>query len=106
MYTERIPADRSDLPAVIPRFFYVQWAGLPFHTVYGAMFDPFRARNPNSARPEMPVSSGAPDLIENMVARMKGKTLAAGSPEEFVKAVSDIRRVILAPNSNDHVPPR
>jgi hypothetical protein len=37
---------------------------------------------------------------------MKGKTLYAGLPEEFVKAVSEIRRAILIPNSNDHVPPR
>jgi hypothetical protein len=60
----------------------------------------------NNPRPDIPVYAGAPDLIENIVARMEGKTLATGSPEEFVKAVADIRHVILTPNSNDHVPSR
>ena len=103
MYADRVPADRSDLPAVIPRFFYVQWAGPPSRVDRSVLMRGQRFYSPS---PEMPVSAGAPDLIENIVARMKGKTLNAGSPEEFVKAVSEIRRVILAPNSNDHVPPR
>jgi len=103
MYADRVPADRSDLPAVIPRFFYVQWAGPPSRVDRSVLM---RGQCFYSPSPEMPDSAGAPDLIENIVARMKGKTLNAGSPEEFVKAVSEIRRVILAPNSNDHVPPR
>jgi hypothetical protein len=106
MYTDRIPPDRSDLPAALPRFFYVQCATSPFRGGYRGMFEPFRAPHSYSPRPEMPLSAGAPDLIENIVARMKGKTLYAGLPEEFVKAVSEIRRAILIPNSNDHVPPR
>jgi hypothetical protein len=108
MYTDRLPAGRSDLPATIPRFFYVKCAASPFRAAYRSnpMLDPFRARNVNNPRPDVPASEGLPDLIENIVARMEGKTLYAGSPEEFVKAVSDIKRVILARNPNDHVPPR
>lgn len=103
MYTERVPPGRLDLPPAIPRFFYVQCASSPFRAI--GRTGPMRAPNFSNPRPDMPFSEGSPDLIENIVARMKGKTLKVGSPEELVKAVSDTKRVVLTPNSNDHVLP-
>ena len=77
MYTERLPAGRLDLPPAIPRFFYVQCAASPFRAVGRSVR--MQAPDFRNPRPDIPVSEGLPDLIENIVARMKGKTLNAGS---------------------------
>ena len=94
MYTERIPRS-PDPPPAMPRFFNVQCATSPYHAV-GRTVGMARPDFANP-RPDTPVFDGPPDLIENEVARWKGKTLYAGSPEEFIKAVADIQRAFLTP---------
>jgi hypothetical protein len=51
-------------------------------------------RSPMGFPLAFPNSNYVPDSIENAVARLKGRTMVAALPEDFAKAVAEVKRAM------------
>jgi hypothetical protein len=99
-YTAKIPVGAIDQTrGVAPQFFYLQCVPRP--NGRGAVPAPGLQSDWSAATGSratsmivMPLTNGSDDSIADAVARLKGKTLVAGSPEEFAKAVAEVKRSI------------
>lgn len=100
-YTAKIPPGALDQPrGAAPRFFYLQCAPRPYGLLTGLTpGGPMAAgsemgRSPMGFPLAFPNSNYVPDSIENAVARLKGRTMVAALPEDFAKAVAEVKRAM------------
>jgi hypothetical protein len=101
-YTGKIPAGALDQPSGrAPRFFYLQCVPRPNGRGPGpglttgaplARLGMGGVLGVDSIIPPMP--NGFSDSIGDAVARLKGKIMFAGSPEEFAQAIAEVERSV------------
>jgi hypothetical protein len=97
-YTGMIPPGAIDRPrGAAPRFFYLQCVTRPRGPGAGpippgSMDAQTRGGFGPLVVPYIYPSSSLPDSIANAVARLKGKTMITGSPEEFARAIAEVKR--------------
>ena len=95
-YTGKISPGALDQPrGAAPRFFYLQCAPQPYGRAPRATAAMAAGRRGEPAPlPPIVVPSyrSGPDSIEYTVAQLRGKTMIAALPEDFAKAVAEVKR--------------
>ena len=107
-YKDPILPGALDQPrGAAPRFFYLQCAPQRYRrgvqrVVEGPLIPGARGRGGPPLYPDVITAGSAasdvrPDSIEHAVVLLKGKIMTAGSPEEFAKALTQMKRLMRTP---------